>query len=334
MARPRRLLNPPNPWQSTAIEWDVPMSSKLEVFEERAKSILSRNESPDIPFRYSLNPYRGCSHGCIYCYARSSHQLLGFGAGTDFDQKLVVKVNAPELLERRLGSPRWKREVIAFSGNTDCYQPLEASYELTRRCLVTCLARDTPVIVITKGTIVRRDAALLGALTERVGCRVHLSVAFSDDALRRVFDPCAPPTDARFETIRQLADAGVEVGVGIAPIFPGVNDAMIPEILQRAHRAGARSAFMTLGRLPTDVEPYFLERLREELPTMADKIERGLREVRGGRLNGARFGSRMRGRGARWDIITQLFDLHMSRLGMQKSEPPAAKERGQLRLLF
>ncbi len=308
------------------------MDTQLEVFEERAKSILSRNESPDIDFRYSVNPYRGCSHGCIYCYARPTHQYLGFGAGTDFDQKLIVKINAPELLERRLRSPRWEREAIAFSGNTDCYQPLEASYQLTRRCLEACLTHDTPVVVITKGTLARRDAALLGRLTERVGCQVNVSVAFSDDALRKVFDPYAPPTDARFETIRQLVDAGVEVGVGLAPILPGVNDSMIPELLERAHRAGARSAFMTLGRLPAEAEPYFLERVRDGLPQMANKIENGLRELRGGRLSDADFGTRMRGAGARWSVIEQLFELHLGRLGMRPCELPVARDRGQLTL--
>jgi len=334
MAKPRRLHNPPNPFANTEIDWDVPVDTKLEVFEERAKSIVAENRSPDIGFRYSVNPYRGCSHGCIYCYARPSHQYLGFGAGTDFDQKLVVKVNAPELLERRLKRRSWAREPIAFSGNTDCYQPLEASYELTRRCLEVCLAAHTPVVLITKGTLIRRDIPLLSELASRVGCHVHVSIAFADDAVRRTFDPYAPPVNARFETVRQLAEAGVPVGVGVAPVLPGINDAMIPEILTRARDAGARTAFMTLTRLPAEVRPYFLEKVRAELPTMAAKVENGIRDLRGGAINEPRFGRRMRGVGPRWQVIEQLFQLNMEKLGLRASELPVAKPRGQTSMVF
>ncbi len=334
MARPRPVLNPPNPFHAAHVELDEPADARLEVYEERAKSIVTENQSPDVGFRYSVNPYRGCFHGCIYCYARPSHQYWDFGAGTDFDRKIVVKLDAPALLDARLRRRGWAFETIAFSGNTDCYQPLEASYELTRRCLEVCLRHRNPVGVITKGTLIRRDLALLGELTARAGCRVTISIAFSDDAMREVFDPYAPPIDARFETIRRLAEAGVPVGVGVSPILPGVNDAMIPEILARAHAAGARSAFMTLGRLPREVAPYFLERVRAALPAMAKKIENGLRELRDGALSDVRFGRRMGGAGARWTVIERLFELHVKRLGMNDTEIAAMPPRGQLDLGF
>ena len=162
---PRPVSNPPNPWERTSVEWlGPPPEARPEVYEEEARTILSRNDSPDIPFRFSLNPYRGCHHGCAYCYARPTHQYLGFGAGTDFDRKIVVKVNAPELLREELARSSRRHEPIAFSGNTDCYQPLEASYELTRRCLAVCLEFRTPVVVVTKAALVRRDVELLAKL--------------------------------------------------------------------------------------------------------------------------------------------------------------------------
>ncbi|MBX3270693.1 MAG: radical SAM protein [Sandaracinaceae bacterium] len=325
---PRPTHNPPNRFHATRVELDAPEDARLEVYEERARSIVTENDSPDVGFRFSVNPYRGCFHGCIYCYARPTHQYLDFGAGTDFDRKIVVKVNAPELLEQKLASRGWGFETIAFSGNTDCYQPLEARYELTRRCLEACARWQNPVTVITKGTLIRRDAALLGTLAAGAGCHVNVSAAFTDEALRKVFDPFAPPIEARFETMRQLAEAGVPVGVAVAPIFPGVNDAMIPELLERAHAAGARTAFMTLARLTGEVAAHFASEVQAGLPAaLARKVERGLRAARGGALTDVRFGRRMGGAGARWNVVEQLFELHVRRLGMSAGELPAAPER-------
>lgn len=341
MARPVKVQNPPNPFESAHVEWEgPPPDAALEVFEERAKSIVSENASPDVGFRYSVNPYRGCFHGCLYCYARPSHQYLDFGAGTDFDRKIVVKVNAPELLDRRIRRPSWTFEPIAFSGNTDCYQPLEASYGLTRRCLEVCLAHGTPVGVITKGTVIRRDVPLLAELHRRAGARVSISQAFARDEDRRVFDPWAPPVEARFETMRRLADAGIPVGVAVSPIIPGVNDSQIPEVLARAKEAGARHAFMTLLRLPREVKPWFEVRVEALVPGRAKKVKNGIRELRGGAdANDARFHHRMRGQGARWDAITQLFEMHLRKLGLNTEDvvadlgpPPERRRRGQLDL--
>src|SRR5262245_46686355 len=189
----RPVSNPPNPWSSTHVEWlEEPPAAELEVFEEEAKSVLTENDSPDVGFRYGVNPYRGCFHACAYCYARPSHQYLGFGAGTDFDRRIVVKVNAPQVLARELARPSWRGELIAFSGNTDCYQPLEASYGLTRKCLEVCLERRNPVHVITKGALVRRDLDVLAQLERRAEVGVSITIPFLDETTARRIEPGAP----------------------------------------------------------------------------------------------------------------------------------------------
>src|SRR4051812_45457415 len=271
MVRP--VANPPNPWSSTHVEWlEEPPPAALSIFEEDAKSVLSENDSPDVGFRYSVNPYRGCLHACAYCYARPSHQYLGWGAGTDFDRKIVVKRNAPELLRRELSRPRWQGDVIAFSGNTDCYQPLEATYELTRRCLEVCLDFQNPVSIITKGALIRRDVQLLADLARRAGAHVHMSVAFADDDMARKIEPYANRPSNRFEAMRRLADAGVSTGILIAPVIPGLNDSDIPVLLERAKAAGASRAGLTLLRLPAEVLPVFDERIEAAFPDRAQRI--------------------------------------------------------------
>lgn len=314
---PRRVSNPPNPWASTEVEWlEAPPDVQVEVYEEDAKSILSKNDSPDVPFRWSLNPYRGCQHACAYCYARPSHQFLDFGAGTDFDSKIVAKRNAPELLRQALARRSWRGEWIAFSGVTDCYQPLEASYRLTRRCLEVCRELDNPVGVITKSALVRRDLDLLGQLAGRAGVHVHLSIPFADEAAARAIEPWASAPRTRFATIRALADAGIPTGVAIAPLIPGLNDSQVPAILEQARAAGATSAFMILLRLAAEVRPVFEERLRAAFPDRADRVLRAHDEMR--RAQGATrgsFGDRMQGQGPRWDAVRGLFELHCRRLG-------------------
>ncbi|MGF1465229.1 MAG: PA0069 family radical SAM protein [Sandaracinaceae bacterium] len=319
MPLPKQVDNPPNPYESWSLAWDTPPpEATLQVFEERTKSVVSENDSPDIGFRFSVNPYRGCGHGCAYCYARPTHQYWGFGAGTDFERKIIVKVDAPERLAAELRRPKLRGAPIVFSGNTDCYQPLEASYRLTRGCLEACRRAGNPVGVITKGAVIRRDIDVLAALEAEVGARVTISIAFADDATGRAFDPHASPIGARFETVRRLAEAGVRVGVSLAPIIPGVNDSMVPAILERARAAGARHAFMTMLRLAREVRPVFEARLRAALPDRADKVLSAVREVRGGAMNDSRFGHRMRGEGERWRVIEQLFETHRRRLGFEE----------------
>jgi DNA repair photolyase len=313
------MQNPPNPWSRTEVEYfdDVP-PAKLELFEERARSIVSGNDSPDIPFRWSVNPYRGCIHGCAYCYARTSHQYLGFGAGTDFDRKIVVKTNAPELLRDAFERRSWDGGTISFSGNTDCYQPIEAEYQLTRRCLELCLAYRNPVAVITKSALIRRDVALLASLAAVTTVRVFLSVAFADEAQCRAVEPWASSVARRLGALRALTDAGVTCGVAVAPIIPGLNDDQVARVLSLAHEHGARRAFMQMLRLPAEVRPVFDERIAEAFPDRARRIDNAIVELRGGRKNDPRFGSRMRGEGPRWQVVSALFDAQCRRLGMNE----------------
>ncbi|MEM7138075.1 MAG: PA0069 family radical SAM protein [Myxococcota bacterium] len=337
---PQPRSNPPNRYEEAHVDWgDEPPPADLRVHEEQAKSALSENRSPDIGFRYSLNPYRGCFHACAYCYARPTHPYVGFGAGTDFEREIVVKVNIVERLRETLRKKSWKGEVIAFSGNTDCYQPLEAHYELTRRCLQACVDHANPVAIITKGKLIRRDIDVLRALHERAPLRVTLSIPFADDQQARAIEPFASPPTKRFETLRLLSEAGLDTGVGIAPIIPGLNDEQVPEILSRAAEAGAKRAFKVLIRLPREVAPIFEERLAEALPLRHRRVMNAIRDVRGGQQNESRFGARMVGRGARWNAIEQLFNTHCRRLGLEVAHEEAFPESprprpGQLPLLY
>lgn len=322
---PRRVDNPPNPWESSVVEYlEPPPLEPPIVHEETARTILSSNDSPDVPFRWGLNPYRGCQHGCAYCYARTTHQYLGWGAGTDFERRLVAKVNAPELLARAFERAGWRGERVALSGVTDPYQPHEASYGLTRRCLEVCLRYRNPVVVVTKGALVRRDADLLAELSRVAQARVYLSIAFTDEHLARALEPDAPPIARRLETLAALARAGVPCGVSVSPLIPGLNDADVAPVLERAARAGARHAFSVLLRLPAQVEEVFLARLRDALPARARRVEAAIRELRGGRLNESRFGHRTRGRGPRWDALSDLFTMQSRRLGLATEREPAA----------
>ena len=319
---PRELerANPPNPWHSSHVEWiDAPPTQGLQVYEERAKSVLSENDSPDLGFRFSLNPYRGCLNACAYCYARPTHQYWDFGAGTDFERKIVVKVNAPEVLRQQLLRKSWKGDLVVFSGNTDCYQPLEASYGITRRCLEVMREFRNPVGIITKGALIRRDIDVLQDLVRDARLHVNVSLAFADEDMARKMEPGAPSPAVRLKAIRALADAGIPVGVGVAPIIPGMNDGQIAEILKRARDAGATSAFRVMLRLPLEVKPVFLGRLQESFPDRAAKVEHAVREMRGGALYVSEFGKRGVGQGARWDAIEQLFDLTCRKLGLNEA---------------
>lgn len=210
----RPVSNPPNPWNSTHVDWlGDPPPARLTVFEEDARSILSENDSPDVGFRWSVNPYRGCFHACAYCYARPTHQYLGFGAGTDFERRIVAKVNAAALLEQAFNRRSWLGERIAFSGVTDCYQPLEAHYGLTRSCLEVCARFRNPVGIITKGALVRRDVDVLQQLHRTAAVRVHLSIPVADDDTARIIEPGASLPSQRFAAMEALARAGVPVGL-------------------------------------------------------------------------------------------------------------------------
>lgn len=316
------VKNPPNPWRSAEVEWiDAPPPvAELEIYEEEAKTVLSENDSPDLGFRFSLNPYRGCFHACAYCYARPSHQYWDFGAGTDFERKLIVKINAPEKLREAFNKNSWEGERVVFSGNTDCYQPLEVNYQLTKRCLEVCNEFKNPVGLITKSALIRRDAKLLGELHRRAQVFVHLSIAFADAGMARLIEPGAPSPDARFEAMRILASEGVPVGVGVAPIIPGLNDTQLAEILERAKECGATSAFRVMLRLPAEVKQVFFERLHAAYPNRYNKILHAIQEMRDGKLYDSRFGARGVGKGERWEAIEWLFDLTCKRVGLNRRE--------------
>ena len=320
MPESTRIWNPPNPYLTEHRELlGEPPVAPLEVYEDQSQSILSRNDSPDLGFRWSVNPYRGCFHACAYCYARPTHEYFGFGAGTDFERKIVVKCNAPALLETAFRRPSWQGERIVFSGVTDCYQPLEAAWRLTRGCLEVCLAFRNPVALITKSLLIRRDIDVLAALTHEAQASVSISIPFLDERIARIIEPGTPTIRRRFETLRLLAQAGIPVSIGVAPIIPGFNDADIPGLLKEAKRCGATSAFFTLLRLSGSVKDVFFHRVKEQLPGYAARIAHRIREVRAGKLSDSRFGHRHHGEGVYWEAIERQWAIWTKRLGFDRA---------------
>jgi DNA repair photolyase len=316
--RPVPISNPPNPWASTCVEYlDETPEVKLEVFEDHSRTILAKNDSPDVGFNYSVNPYRGCFHACAYCYARPSHEYLSFGAGTDFDRKIVVKLNAAALLRQALAKKSWSGEAVIFSGVTDCYQPLEASYRLTRGCLQVCAEAANPVGIITKAPLIERDIDVLQQLARVAAVQVMISIPFWDPDKARAIEPYVATPARRLRTIRALADAGISVGVNVAPIIPGLGDEEMPRILTAARDAGATRAGYVLLRLPGPVAQVFEQRVRAAMPLRVERILHRIRETRDGRLNDPRFGSRGRGEGPYAAMIRNLFLVTATKLGLQ-----------------
>ena len=315
----RYIENPPNPWLTHSVEWiGEPPTARIEVFEEtETRSIISSNDSPDVAFDHSVNCYRGCPHGCTYCFSRPTHEYLGYGAGTDFERKIIAKVNAPELLRRELMKPSWKGDEIVFSFTSDPYIPMEANYKLTRRCLKVCAEFRNPVGIVTKSALIRRDVDVLQRLSEEASVGVYFSIPFADYATARAVEPFAPSPNARFEAMKTLAAAGIQVGIGIAPTIPGLSTD-IPRLLQHAKDCGATKAFINMLRLPGSVAPYFEQRLREKLPTKAERVLNRIRDARGGKLNSSVFGERMRGKGQYWDAQAKLFEVYVKRLGFNE----------------
>ena len=332
--RDRPTQNPPNRFASTSIEYDPgdgPPPSEVTLIEDHSRSILSKNDSPDLGFRWSVNPYRGCCHACNYCYARPTHEYLDMGAGTDFDTKIIYKPRAAELLREAFDKKSWTGERIMFSGVTDCYQPFEAKLRLTRACLEVCLEYRNPCGVISKSALVERDVDLFVELQREVGAWVTVSLAFADAEIARAIEPWAPSPQRRFKVIETLARAGLKVGVMLAPIIPGLNDRQIIEVLERAHAAGATEAGWTLLRLPGAVAQVFPERVRAALPLAADKILSRIRETRGGeRLNDSRFHSRFAGEGAYAQTIAAVFDATVKRLGMTDDDGDGDGDESEL----
>jgi DNA repair photolyase len=298
--------------------------------EDDSRTILSRNDSPDLGFRWSVNPYRGCVHACAYCYARPTHEYLDLGAGTDFDTRIMVKRSAPGLLREAFDRPSWQGKLVMFSGVTDCYQPIEASLHLTRACLEVCRDYKNPAGIITKSALVERDVDLLTALAAVTNLRVSFSIPFRDEAHARAIEPWAPSPARRFKAMQALAEAGVPVGIMIAPVIPGLTDDAIVELLERARAAGATTAGYVLLRLPGVVKEVFQERLHQALPDRADKVIARLKKTRGGALYDPRFGMRGTGEGPYAAAIEQLFTTTARRLGFASrhhQDPPGTFSR-------
>jgi DNA repair photolyase len=316
--------NPPNRFErlryADFLEESDPSSRPrtTEFLRDDSQSILAYNQSPDIGFDVSLNPYRGCEHGCSYCYARPTHEYLGFSAGLDFESRILVKERAAELLRRELTARSWKPQVIAISGITDCYQPIERKIGLTRACLVVLSEFRNPALLITKNRLIVRDLDLLTELARWRAIGVTISVTTLDSDLARKMEPRASLPAARLEAIQNLADAGIPVGVNVAPIVPGLNEHEIPAVLAAAKRAGAQFAYHTMLRLPLAVAPVFTAWLHTHYPDAAEKVLGRVRSVRGGRLNDSRFGSRMKGDGIVAQQIQQMFEVARRRAGLNQ----------------
>lgn len=290
-----------------------------QYFRDGSKSIITRNNSPDVGFETSLNPYRGCEHGCIYCYARPTHEYLGFSAGLDFESKIIVKPDAPALLRAELESPHWQTQVLVMSGVTDPYQPIEKKLRITRGCLEVLAEFLNPVAIITKNRLVARDIDFLLELARHDAAAVNISVTSLDSKLQRVLEPRTSPPQARLETIAQVRSAGIPIGVMVAPIIPGLTDHELPRIVEACAKAGALFAGYTIVRLPWAVAPLFEHWLEEHFPDRKEKILGRIRDLRGnGQLNDSEWHRRMTGQGVFAEQIASLFEVSCRRAGIGK----------------
>jgi DNA repair photolyase len=312
----------------------------IEYLPDASQSIVAENDSPDVPFRYSVNPYRGCAHGCSYCYARPGHEYLGLNAGLDFETKILVKHDAPALLRAFLARPSWQPEPITFSGVTDCYQPAEREFRLTRGCLEVAWEARQPISIITKNAMVVRDLDILGPMAAARLVHVNISITTLDAELGRSMEPRTSTPAARLRAIRALTAAGVPTRVMVAPVIPGLTDSELPSILSAAAEAGAQGAGFVVLRLPLTVKPVFLEWLERTHPDSRQRIENAIRSVRGGALSSSQFGTRLAGTGLRAQQIERMFRTFIKKLGLGGKLPQYDCEQfrapspasGQLRL--
>ena len=314
---------------------------RTEVHTERPRAIITRNDSPDISFDRSINPYRGCEHGCIYCFARPTHAYMGLSPGLDFETKLFVKDGAAQLLQRELSAPGYQPRTIAIGTNTDPYQPIERTYRTMRSILEVLSAANHPVGIVTKSALVQRDIDILGPMAERGLAKVALSVTTLDPALARKMEPRAASPEKRLETIERLAEAGIPIGVMVAPVIPAINDEEIETILTRAHARGAREAGYIALRLPHEARELFAEWLMQHFPGKARHVLSLVRDMREGKLYDATFGKRMSGTGPYAWMIGRRFEIAVEKIGFAKTrtrlrtdlfQPPAGQ--GQQLSLF
>jgi DNA repair photolyase len=286
---------------------------KTEIIYTYPKTIINKVDSDDLGFGYSLNPYQGCEHGCIYCYARNTHEYWGYSAGLDFERKIIVKKNVIELLEKNFSSKRWKPMPIMLSGNTDCYQPIERELEMTRKILMTCLKYKHPVSIITKNSLIKRDVDILAKLAEHNLVHVTVSITGLDEKMRLLLEPRTATYKSRIAVIETMARHRIPCGVNVAPVIPGINNYDIPAVLEAAGNAGATYAGMTIVRLNGAIGDIFKDWLYKNLPDRADKVWAQICECHGGNVNDSRFGVRMRGEGKIAESISQLFSLSRKR---------------------
>ncbi len=296
-------------------------SPRTQFFRDTSRTIIATNDSPDIVFDASINPYRGCEHGCIYCYARPYHEYLGYSIGLDFETKIMVKEDAPALLRKELNSPKWKPQILGISGVTDAYQPIERRLEITRRCLEVLAEFRNPAIVVTKNRLVTRDIDLLGELARHQAVGVAIAVTTLDAELARIMEPRATAPAGRLEAIRELSAAGIPTMLLIAPVIPGLTDHEIPAILSAARDAGAHAAGYTMLRLPHGLPELFGDWLERHFPERKEKVLGRVRETRGGEINDSRFSMRMRGEGPIADAVKMLFEVTRRKLNFPGRAP-------------
>src|SRR3954470_3163098 len=317
-------INPPNRFERLHLEADPDCppeerpNPRTQFYFDSSESLLTKNESPDVGFMYGLNCYRGCEHGCAYCFARPYHEYLGWSSGLDFETKIMVKLRAPELLRRELSAKRWQAQPIAMSGATDCYQPAERKFRLTRGCLEVCAELRHPIFIITKNALVTRDIDVLSELARYNCIGVHVSVTTLDTELGGKMEPRASRPAARLRAIQQLAAAGIPVGVMVAPVIPGLTDHEMPAILEASADAGAKRAGYVLLRLPFAVKDVFTQWLDDHEPTKKARILDRLRQLSGGKLYRHDWGKRMTGDGIMADQLRQVFDVNARRFGLDR----------------
>ena len=304
---------------------DLPVF-KTTVTVDATRKIIARNDSPDISFELSINPYRGCEHGCVYCYARPSHAYLGLSPGLDFESKLLMKPNAPELLERELSAPGYVPKLIALGSNTDPYQPIERRYQITRRILEVLERAGHPVGIVTKSALVLRDLDILTRMARRDLVKVAVSVTTIDPTLARVMEPRASTPPRRLGALRQLVEAGVPASTLVAPIIPAINDAEIERILEAVAETGVRNAGYVLLRLPHELRDLFREWLTENFPDRVEHVFKLIRDIRGGKENDSTFGKRMTGSGPIAWMIGRRFEVACERLGFNQTSAKTTTE--------
>ena len=321
------MSNPPNRFEKIHLERDTDWNPeedplpRTQFLKDATRTIIAYNESPDIAFEASINPYRGCEHGCIYCFARPFHEYLGFSSGLDFETRIMVKADAPKLLRRELASRNWHPQVIAMSGVTDPYQPVERRLKLTRGCLEVLAEFRNPVCIVTKNFLVTRDLDLLGELARHRAAAVIISLTTLDSELRKVMEPRTSPPASRLAAIQALSQAGIPVGVLLAPVIPGLTDHEIPALLEAAARAGAGFAAHVPLRLPPAVAPLFEQWLAAHFPEKKDRVLNRLRAMRGGKLCETAFGKRMRSEGILAEQIGRMFEVARRKAGIPEHSP-------------